>query len=195
MVLISRAPESAAEVVADFQRFMNDGLAALGFATVGLRYLEDRTRTAPVLPENPDPMVYVGGGDPNRPENWPRPGWQRSELLERIAVEGPVETLLTQQWIVFTYAAWEHEFRPRLAAALGREAGEIQVPWLGDFRRWRHDILHHHGVATPERTGKCEVLKWFAPGDEIKLRNDHISDIARTLPGETLTAEPPVAPS
>jgi hypothetical protein len=50
---------------------------------------------------------------------------------------------------------------------------DLKVPVLGDIRLLRNDIVHHNAVATP-RIAKCEVLKWFAPGDHIQLNAERV---------------------
>ena len=121
-------------------------------------------------PENPDPKIFIGVGDPNRPESRQYASWRLSEALEQIAMNGPVETQFGQQWLVSMFAAWEHEYRRRLAKAHGVADEMVFVPLFGDLRLLRHDILHCRGIATAENSGRCEVLQpWFVIGQPIHI--------------------------
>jgi hypothetical protein len=185
--------ESAAQVLADLRVALNDATATHGFAVYGLRLVQIQSyeMQVPTFPGNPDPMMYVGSGDPNLPENAPLAGWPRSEALVRVAVNGPVETSLGHQWVVFMYALWEHEFRPRLAAAHGCDTDTLTFPLLGDLRLLRHDILHCRAIATTENTGRCEVIgHWFQPGEPIRIGQEHLREFFRLFPWDEMAIPP-----
>jgi hypothetical protein len=88
------------------------------------------------------------------------------------------------------YAAWEHEYRHRLARAHGVDHDSVIVPVFGDFRLLRHDILHCHGIATSEHAGACEVLRWFSGGDVIQLKADHYAEFVVSIPWAKMLAGP-----
>jgi hypothetical protein len=101
------------------------------------------------------------------------------QLGREIRDGGRVPCLLGYMWVVFVFAEWEHVFRPRLAEAKACSINEVEVTVFGDLRHYRHDILHHGGVATKEHAGKCEVLRWFGTGDPIDIRTDHVLDFQK----------------
>jgi hypothetical protein len=100
----------------------------------------------------------------------------QEQLKREIEDQGRAPRLLGHMWVVFVFTAWEHEYRPRLAEAKACKPDEVEVAVFGDLRHYRHDILHHGGVASKEHTGKCEVLKWFQIGDPIDIRTDQVLD-------------------
>jgi hypothetical protein len=177
------ANESVATVLNDIAEFVNDSVAAHGFSCMGLRQLPSLFQRVPVVPSNPDPDIAIGIGDPNTPEARQYAVWKKSEALVRVSQNGPVETTLGQQWIVYVYAAWEHEFRPRLAAVYRCDEGRLAYPLLGDLRHLRNDVVHHRGIATARNTGRCDVIRhWFVPGDVISLRGEHFAEFVYAFP-------------
>lgn len=105
--------------------------------------------------------------------------------------ENPIERALGHQFVVFVYAGWEHEYRARLARAHGCNGGDLQIPILGDLRRLRHDVLHHHGIATSKNSGKCEVVgHWVKVGEPIVIGPDEVGEFSRVFPWPELEAHP-----
>ena len=181
--------EAAHAVLREFDRFLDDAIAAYSFARLGLRSVAETTAGLPAMAQNPDPMHYIGVGDPTAPE--PFWAWRRSELLWQVAPDGPVETHLGQQWIGHVYAGWQEAYRPRLAAAHGCGKADLRYPVLGDLRHLRNDVVHHRGTATSHNTGRCVVLgHWFAAGDVIRLRDEHLVEFRALVPWERMEAGP-----
>jgi len=184
--------ETPQGVLDQFRAFLNDSLAAVGFALSGLRQLETTLVTmdqTPRVPGNPDPTIYVGRGDPNDAPGV-MAGWRLSEALARLVTDGPIDTLLSQQWLVYFYSGWEHEFRPRLADAHDCTTGKLQYPLFGDIRMLRDDIVHHRGIASEGKTGRCAVLRWFKVGDAILLNGEHQIEISNLIPWVDLEGGP-----
>jgi len=184
------AKETAADVLADLRTFLNEASITHGLTFAGLRLVDDFFRRTPRAPENPDPMITITDGDPNLSGTRFTAQMRVSEAVTRVAIEGPVEVLLGAQWVAFTFAAWEHFFRRRLAAAHGVDAADILVPVFGDLRHIRHDILHHRGIATAEHAGRCDILNWFSPGNEIRIRGDRIADFMDCIPWAEMANAP-----
>ena len=183
--------ESVSDVIAALRAALNDASATQAFASMGLRLLPEVFGGVAPVPENPDPTIYIGIGDPNSPASEQYARWPMSKALEQIAHNGPIDTRLGQQWIVFIFTLWEHEYRKRLAVAHGCSEDELVYPLLGDVRRLRNDVVHHHGIATVPNTGKCEVLRhWFPPGETISLRGEHFAEFHRLFPWESMAAGP-----
>ena len=53
------------------------------------------------------------------------------------------------------------------------------VPLFGDMRLIRNDIIHNRGIASRNKSGRCEVLKWFVEGEVIRIASHHIDDFVR----------------
>jgi hypothetical protein len=183
--------ETIEEVLEHLRSAINDSIAAEAFASMGLTFLPEVFRRVPPVPENPDPTIYIGVGDPNLPSSEQYAQWPLSKALQQVAPEGPVTARLGQQWIVFVYTLWEHEYRKRLAAAHGCAVRDVKYPLLGDIRLLRNDVVHHSGVATPENAGKCQVVHhWFRPGELMHLRGEHFAEFVRVFPWPLMAAGP-----
>lgn len=183
--------ESPTVVVDELGQFLNATLVANGLAQTGLALLPDFFDERPKNPENPDPMFHIGDGDPNDPATVFFAHLRVSESLELVKPNGAVWTRLSQQWLVNLFTAWEHNFRPRLAVAHGVDAGDEQYPYWGDVRHLRHDILHHHGRATGEHSGRCAFFEnRFVPGEEIRLVGAHLNELATRFPRDEMVAGP-----
>lgn len=92
--------------------------------------------------------------------------------------------------IVFLYTLWEDGFRMSFAKAHGCEARDFQVPVLGDLKLMRHDIIHHRSVASSENTGRCQVLRWFKPGEVIRPGASQFFDLVAHFLWEILATGP-----
>jgi hypothetical protein len=171
---------------------LNNSLAAVGFTSSALREFHKSVEAHQVYPENPDPMYYLGTGDPNVTMA-PYAAWRRSQVLDQVQPDGPVDTLLGYQWIALFYAEWDEYHRPRLAKALGCGTKSVRIPLMGDLRRLRHDVIHGLGIASKEWTGRCEVLgHWFSPGERIALRGPHYNEFYTLFPWDMLSVRPDV---
>ena len=109
----------------------------------------------------------------------------------QTAEYGPIERRLNQQWIVYVYSGWEHEYRPRLERVHGCEKGGLKLAAFGDLRLLRNDIVHYHGIASADNSGKCEVLRhWVAIGEPILVTQEHFGEFWATFPWAELEAGP-----
>lgn len=183
--------ETASDVLSDLKAFIEESKAATGSAVAGLRAFRRQLQRERVYPSNPDPMIHLGEGNPNTPAatEWGR--WRRSQALLQLDVDGPVQARITQQWVVTLFTAWEHGFRPRLATAHGCKPDDLKYPLWGDLRHLRHDVVHHHGVASKDHTGRCQLLDhWFSPGALILLKARHIEELDRLYPWAEMGAAP-----
>jgi hypothetical protein len=179
-------------VLAELREFLLRSILAHNVATAGVRQIASLFAASPRTPENPDPRVHLGAsGDPNLTNVTMAGSVKMSEAMVQIAPDGPVFNLLGQQWLVFTFTAWEHEFRPRLARANGVDKEVLTYPLLGDLRHIRNDILHCQGIATAEHSGRCEVLgDWVRVGDEITIRGSHVAEFMERFPWDEMAAGP-----
>lgn len=128
---------------------------------------------------NPDPSTpfSFGTGDPSTPDGVAYQRWPQGDLSELLARDGEIITSLGQQWIVMVFALWEEEHRVSIAKAFEVDVSEILDDVMGDIRHLRNDVIHHRGIATIGNAAKCLELKWFAPGDEIRIEDKHIVQV------------------
>ncbi len=76
--------------------------------------------------------------------------------------------LLGNLCVVALFSWWEDHYRQHFADYLGKAKNEIEIPILGDIRLLRNGIVHSRGRAT-EEINRCEVVKWFKPGERILI--------------------------
>lgn len=144
-------------------------IAAIEFAIAGIQKIAGEiSRHATPTPENPDPTIYVGEGDPNDPASRTHGAWTLSQLNEAASKDSSVAKMLTQQWIVATYSKWENQWRPELAALAAVAVDRVTSDVFGDLRRLRNDVVHHKGLATQDNSGRARVVT-FQPGEVIHL--------------------------
>ena len=170
-------------VFAEFRAFLNDMAGAEEHARLAVDghvlRLQEIVAGAPPNPENAEPSMHIGIGDPNLPTARAYQVWRFSELPAKGAF---TKQWIGQQWIVGVFAGWDEEYRPRMSSAFGCPPESLTHDALGDLRLMRNDILHHRGVASRENTGRCRLLRWCAVGDEINVEPVHVADFMNSLP-------------
>lgn len=176
---------SAGEAIAQYLALVEavyGAVADLGFAQA--TYVE-RMRTMGF--GVPGQRLFIAAGDPNELE---RSGKWADELhhvaftadvLARNAPGGFNQRLAGNMSLVYIYQMWEDEHRKTIANAIGLAGpNELRVPVLGDLRHYRRSIIHNKGVALPE-CARCEVLRWYAPGEEIFVDTTKLLEAKRAI--------------
>ena len=150
-------------------------------ATVALFYLLQGMEMASIL--------YLKG----REEQWSKQMSIAGPLLAHLKTFPAVSTtgpdmlgpggeavqLAFKAWVADIYGKWEKS-RSETRKLLGDEGIRPEVNCMGDFRHIRHDLVHS-GFATKEHSGKCRVLKWFKPGEQMFLMTDHVLDFLNQM--------------
>jgi hypothetical protein len=70
------------------------------------------------------------------------------EYLAANAEAGSNEQQHARSVLIFLFAYWDEEIRPRMASALGIETREVVSDIFGDIRLLRNAILHNKGNLT-----------------------------------------------
>jgi hypothetical protein len=159
-------------------------------ASIAVRSMFDSVaqRSFPKLkPGDPAPTMYFSKDDPNDPTRTLYGGWLVADAVANAREGGPIDTGLGSQLVIVLYANWEGEFRPRLARLVGCDPEDVKVPYFGDLRRFRNDILHNQGVA--EKSAHCEIFKWFAAGDTVQIVGERVHDLIARLPKDDLLCQ------
>lgn len=99
-----------------------------------------------------------------------------AKLKARNQPQGDNFRFVANMCLVTIYQYWDDYYRGTLAEALGCSPDSIKVPVFGDLRRLRRSIIHNRGIAIPE-VRRCEVFRWFQPGEEIFLDRDRFEEI------------------
>jgi hypothetical protein len=157
-------------VFQEFVDVLNALAGAHAFALAGLskerEYWSERLASAET-PVTADSTVYIADGRPEFPSTVAYSKWRLGDLPDLLAVGGTVMTRVSQQWVISVYAEWDEHYRGLISDAIGLSE-PLKLPMFGDLRRFRHDIVHHRGIATAENSGKCEVFRdWFRIGETM----------------------------
>lgn len=185
------ADETVDMIAADLRAMVNDSIATLTWARAGMEKFANELSSTRTVGANPDPVVTMGHGDPNSPDAVALAQWTKSETVANLSRDGRAWTRLGCDWIVSIFQSWEDDLRPRLATVWGVPATAIQVPLFGDLRLFRHDIIHKRSIATAQHSARAELFKWFAEGNPIVVRPDHLREFVRVA--ATTPIEPPAA--
>jgi hypothetical protein len=178
---MSETPE---QVWTEFTVRMNDlaGVHSLtAFAVFFLLPPWAAEQYASLASPSPDSSMFIGEGDPNA-DGVAHLRWRFAELPGHLdPEEGTIPRALGQQWIVMVATEWGENYRKRFAAAEVVEPNAIQDAGMADINRMRNDVVHHGGIAARRNTGRCEVFKWFAPGEVIHPMMVHVAEFMAHL--------------
>jgi hypothetical protein len=120
-------------------------------------------------------MMTTSLEDPDRPDVIIHRIMLAKEYLEANAEGGANEQQHARAAVVFLFAYWDEEIRPRLARAIGCEVNEIRSDVMGDIRILRKAIIHNKGVLAKKEHEKLRAFeKRFQPETEISLPNETI---------------------
>ena len=97
-----------------------------------------------------------------------------------LVADGEVEQIAFKGWVEEVYNLWEHHRGEWKELFEGDGIIRPEIPCMGDFRLIRNDLIHS-GVATQERSGKCEVLKWFEPPERIVFKTRHVVEFLHQM--------------
>ena len=95
--------------------------------------------------------------------------------------EGPAAQLAYKAWLVLIAGLWE---RFRNKTPLGRRDDpryRMLNDLYGDWQKIRNDVLKNNGVASKEKSARCELLKWFGEGETIRFRLDHVLEFLHRM--------------
>lgn len=125
---------------------------------------------------NPHASFIFADGDPTDPDAIILHECNMLSYLTRNGKGAGNEVMLGNLFVITIYQFWEHEFRPRLADIMQIDRGSIKAPIFGDMRIFRQCILHHFGICTV-KVNKCEIMKIFRPGDQIKTDEKFVREL------------------
>jgi hypothetical protein len=127
--------------------------------------------------------TWVNAGPPDETPARPYLSWPTRQLIDqKLGRDGAFSTQRSNTWIIGLFAAWEKRFRGELSKLLKLPEGEaLACDEMGDLRLMRNDILHDHGIASRERTGRCRSLRWFGVGQSIRVNTSHIYEFHQKI--------------
>jgi hypothetical protein len=129
--------------------------------------------------ENGQPVVmWASVEDSARPDIIHHRIIRADEFINVNSERGFNEQQVCWSIIVFIFAYWDEEIRPRIAAIRGVKPNDILIDALGDLRTLRKSIIHNGGVLTAAEYAKLRLLKDMCePGAAISPSHDQMHHI------------------
>lgn len=158
-----------------------------------------RRSAAPLEPGRP--VVWTSFEDPSQPDVIHHKVWRSDEYLRANSEEGFNHQQIVWALIVFIYAYWNEDVRPKIARARQVPPESILIDAFGDLRLLRNAIAHDAGIITPATHKRLKLMGDLCPsGRKLSLAHDHVHllfvHLKRAIAGLllTFTKELPGAP-
>lgn len=103
-------------------------------------------------------VVRTSYEDPTQPDVIHNRIIRASDYIAANSENGSNAQQHSQAVLVFLFAYWDEEIRPRLATLKKVESREIESDIMGDLRLLRNDILHNKGIISTNTTNGLKKL-------------------------------------
>ncbi len=103
-------------------------------------------------------VVRASYEDPTQPDVIHNRIIRASDYIAANSEGGSNAQQHSQAVLVFLYAYWDEEIRPRLATSKSLDLQEIKSDIMGDLRLLRHNILHNKGILGPRDHKRLKKL-------------------------------------
>lgn len=129
--------------------------------------------------ENGQPViVWASVEDPSRPDVIHHRIIRADEFANVNSEAGFNEQQVCWAIIVFLFAYWGEEVRPRIASIRGVKSDEVKMDALGDLRILRNAIIHNAGVITAADHAKLKTMTDVCiPAVKLSLTHDQMHKI------------------
>ncbi len=123
-------------------------------------------------------VVWASYEDPTNPDVIHNRIIRAEDYLAANATGGSNEQQHAKAIVVFLFASWEDEIRPRLAAARGVTVHDIRCDAMGDLRILRNVILHAKSIMRSDKHADLKKLGELFPVDRpIRLSYESMQKI------------------
>src|SRR6202035_932977 len=100
------------------------------------------------------------------------------DFINRNAEAGFNEQQICWSIIVFLFAYWDEEIRPRIASIRGVKTDDVKVDALGDLRLLRKSIIHNGGIVSATDHKKLKVMAALCTPDvALTLTHDQMHKV------------------
>ncbi len=125
---------------------------------------------------------FYGHGDPNDPANIMLHQTTQGQYVQRNIVGGHNHVRAGQWLVVLLFEYWESEHRRKIATALGLAGPtDLKVPYMGELRLLRQDVIHHRGKLQKATIQKVRFVGSCVVGDDLDLNDALVESIVRGL--------------
>jgi hypothetical protein len=104
-------------------------------------------------------VMWASVEDPSRPDVLHHRIIRTRDFIADNSEVGFNEQQMCRGIIVFIFAFWDEDIRPRIAKIRGVEPNEVKLDALGDLRTLRKSIIHNGGHLPATEYAKLKVLK------------------------------------
>jgi len=116
--------------------------------------------------ENGRPViVYTSVDDPSSPDVIHHRIIKADDFMAANGEAGFNEQQTCRAIIVFMFAYWDEEIRPRIAEVRGVKSSDVKLDELGDLRVLRHNIVHNGGHLPASEHAKLKVMQAVVKAD------------------------------
>ncbi len=123
-------------------------------------------------------VVRASYEDPTQPDVVHNRIIRASDYIAANSEGGSNAQQHSQAVLVFLYAYWDEEIRPRLATSKSVNLQEIKSDIMGDLRLLRHDILRNKGILRPEYHKRLKKLgNMFVVDQPIHISYENMHQI------------------
>jgi hypothetical protein len=123
-------------------------------------------------------VVWTSLEDPSQPGIIHNRISHSDEYIRENSEAGYNEQQVCWSIIVFVFAYWDEEVRPKIARIRRIEPNDIKIDALGDLRILRKAIIHNGGVLTKAEHAKMKEMSGLCrPEEKITLTHDQMHKI------------------
>ncbi|PKL48233.1 MAG: hypothetical protein CVV39_04715 [Planctomycetes bacterium HGW-Planctomycetes-1] len=123
-------------------------------------------------------VVWASYEDPTQPDVIHNRIIRASDYIAANSKDGSNAQQHSQAVLIFLFAYWDEEVRPRLATLKKVESQEIESDIMGDLRLLRNDILHNKGIISPKTTkGLKKLCEMFVVNQPIHISYENMHQI------------------
>ncbi len=129
--------------------------------------------------ENGRPViVWTSVEDPDSPDVIHHRIMKADDFIAANAEGGLNEQQTCRAIIVFMFAYWDEEIRPKIAEVRGVKSEDVKLDELGDLRILRKNIVHNGGLLPASAHAKLKVLKDLVkPDAQITFTHDQMHKV------------------
>ena len=123
-------------------------------------------------------IMYTSVEDPNSPEVIHHRTIRTDEFIAANSEKGFNEQQVCWSIIVFVFAYWDEEIRPKIANVRGVKTDDVTVDAFGDLRLLRRSIVHRKGIISAADHAKLQKMRELVRPDEpITLSHDQMHKV------------------
>lgn len=127
-------------------------------------------------------VLHTWAHDESHPDNVTNHITLASSFTEANSIHGSNSQQVCKSIVVFIFAYWDEEVRPKLARSICVANKQIRSDIMGDIRLLRNDILHNKSVMSEESHRRLTTIaELFVPGQPIVFYHSTMNEIFKKI--------------